>query len=40
MVRISFADVLTIMVVLNLDNHCRNVAPGKDLYQGCQRPVH
>lgn len=39
MIRISLADVLAIMIVLNLDNHCRGVTPGKDLEQGRQRPV-
>lgn len=39
MMRISLADVLAIMIVLNLDNHCRGVTPGEDLEQGCQRPV-
>lgn len=40
MVRIRFADVLAIIVMLNLEYHCRGVAPGKDLEQSCQRPLH
>ena len=40
MVRISLADMLTIMIVLDLDNHRRGEAPGKDLEHGCQRPTH
>ena len=40
MVRIRLADVLAIIIVLNLGNYCRGVAPGKDLEQACQRPVH
>lgn len=40
MVRISLADVLAVIIVLNLDNHCRGEAPGKDLEQGCQLAVY
>ena len=39
MKRIRLADVLTIIIMLNLENHGRGVAPGKDLEQGCQCPM-
>ena len=40
MVRIRLANVLAIVIVHDLENHCRGVAPGKDLELGCQRPLH
>ena len=39
MVRIRLANVLATIIMHNLDNRCRGVCPGKDLEQGCQRPV-
>ncbi len=39
MVRISLPDVLAIVIMLNLINYCRGVAPGKDLEPGRQHPV-
>ena len=40
MVRIRLANVLAIIIVFNLHNHCCGVTPGKDLEQGRQHPMN